>query len=143
VVAGADVDRIRSDARASGLAERVVAVPHRPATELFGAADLLVQPTYRDPCSLATLEALASGVPVLTTTANGAADALTRPEAGETLAVGDPIALADALRRWLAIVIAPPSRAEVAAAARACTTDRDAPTWLDGMVASLEEAATR
>jgi len=38
----------------------------------YGAADLLVHPTFYDACSLTVLEALVSGLPVLTSSANGA-----------------------------------------------------------------------
>jgi len=40
---------------------------------LLGDADLLLHPTWFDPCALVCLEALAAGVPVVTTTRNGAA----------------------------------------------------------------------
>jgi UDP-glucose:(heptosyl)LPS alpha-1,3-glucosyltransferase len=39
----------------------------------YGAADLLVHPTFYDACSLTVLESLASGLPVITTVVNGAA----------------------------------------------------------------------
>lgn len=143
VVAGADGERVRSEARASGIADRVVALPHRPAAELFGAADLLVQPTYRDPCSLATLEALASGVPVLTTTANGATDAIVDPAAGESVDAGDARGFGRALRTWLERIADPAQRGAASRAARACTADRAADDWLDRLVVSLERAARR
>lgn len=38
---------------------------------LYAAADVLVHPTFYDPCSLVCLEALAMGVPVITTPQNG------------------------------------------------------------------------
>jgi UDP-glucose:(heptosyl)LPS alpha-1,3-glucosyltransferase len=38
----------------------------------YAGADILVHPTFYDPCSLVVLEALASGVPVITTRYNGA-----------------------------------------------------------------------
>jgi UDP-glucose:(heptosyl)LPS alpha-1,3-glucosyltransferase len=38
----------------------------------YGAADLLVHPTFYDACSLTVIEALSSGLPVLTSSANGA-----------------------------------------------------------------------
>jgi hypothetical protein len=43
----------------------------------YAAADLAVQPTFYDACSLATLESLASGLPVVTTRANGGSELLT------------------------------------------------------------------
>jgi len=41
--------------------------------KIYSACDCLVHPTYYDACSLVVLEALASGTPVITTSANGAA----------------------------------------------------------------------
>lgn len=43
----------------------------------YAAADIAVQPSFYDACSLATLESLASGLPVVTTRANGASELLT------------------------------------------------------------------
>ena len=48
----------------------------------YGAADLLVHPTFYDACSLTVLEALASGLPVITTASNGASEAVTNGESG-------------------------------------------------------------
>jgi UDP-glucose:(heptosyl)LPS alpha-1,3-glucosyltransferase len=42
----------------------------------YFAADFLVHPTFYDPCSLVVLEALACGLPVVTTRANGASELL-------------------------------------------------------------------
>lgn len=42
----------------------------------YGASDLLIHPTFYDACSLTVLEALASGLPVITTSLNGASGIL-------------------------------------------------------------------
>lgn len=42
----------------------------------YAAADVYLHPTYYDPCSLVVLEALASGLPVITTVHNGAGELL-------------------------------------------------------------------
>jgi UDP-glucose:(heptosyl)LPS alpha-1,3-glucosyltransferase len=42
--------------------------------EAYFAADFLVHPTFYDPCSLVALEALACGLPVITTQYNGASE---------------------------------------------------------------------
>jgi len=55
---------------------------------VYAAADLLLQPTFFDPCSLTTLEALASGLPVVTTRYNGAGELMTDGEEG--FVVEDP-----------------------------------------------------
>ena len=54
----------------------------------YGAADLLVHPTFYDACSLTVLEALASGLPVITTASNGAGGIIT--EGQEGFVISDP-----------------------------------------------------
>ncbi len=44
----------------------------RDPERYYGAADLLVHPTFYDACSRVVLEALSSGLPVITTRSNGA-----------------------------------------------------------------------
>ena len=44
------------------------------AEEYYSAADVYVQPTLYDPCSLVVLEALSSGLPVITSSCNGAGE---------------------------------------------------------------------
>jgi UDP-glucose:(heptosyl)LPS alpha-1,3-glucosyltransferase len=48
----------------------------------YGAVDILVHPTFYDACSLTVLEALASGLPVVTTSSNGASGVLSHGEDG-------------------------------------------------------------
>ncbi len=48
----------------------------------YGAADLLVHPTFYDACSLTVLEALASGLPVITTSSNGASGIIAQGKNG-------------------------------------------------------------
>ena len=48
----------------------------------YGAADLLVHPTFYDACSLTVLEAIASGLPVITTSSNGASGVMTQSFGG-------------------------------------------------------------
>lgn len=76
-------------------------------TSFYNDADVLVHATRWDACSLATLEAMACGVPVVTTVRNGAADAIADGLSG--FVVADPeddaaiaarlAELADATRR--------------------------------------------
>lgn len=67
---------------------------------LFAAADVLVAPTWYDPFSNACLEALSAGLPVITTPANGFSEILEPGVHGETVPVGDALALAEALEKW-------------------------------------------
>ncbi len=55
------------------------------AEKYYGAADLLAHPTFYDACSLTVLEALASGLPVITTSSNGAHGVLRHGEDGWVL----------------------------------------------------------
>lgn len=65
----------------------------------YAAADISVQASFYDACSLATLESLASGLPVVTTRTNGAAELITPGSDGIVLDdPSDVTALADALR---------------------------------------------
>ena len=48
----------------------------------YGASDFLVHPTFYDACSLTVLEALASGLPVITTHSNGASGIITQGQEG-------------------------------------------------------------
>jgi alpha-1,6-mannosyltransferase len=65
----------------------------------FASADLVIQPGPYETFSLATLEALATGSPVVTADAGGAAE-LAREFGGETFASGSAGALAEAILRW-------------------------------------------
>ncbi len=51
--------------------------PVDDAVPYYAAADVYVQPTFYDPCSLVVLEAWASGLPVITTRFNGAGELMT------------------------------------------------------------------
>lgn len=65
----------------------------------YAAADIAVQPSFYDACSLATLESLASGLPVVTTRANGASELLTPDDAIVLDNAADVATLTAMLRR--------------------------------------------
>lgn len=90
-------------ARKLGLSEEVVFAGSTDEPEkYYGAADLLVQPTFYDACSLTVLEALASGVPVITTSSNGASGIITPGQEGFVLsAPRDSRALAERISFFL------------------------------------------
>jgi UDP-glucose:(heptosyl)LPS alpha-1,3-glucosyltransferase len=50
--------------------------------DAYWSSDFFVQPTYYDPCSLVVLEALACGLPVITTEQNGAGELMTDGKEG-------------------------------------------------------------
>jgi len=57
----------------------------RDLERYYASADILVHPTFYDPCSLVVLEALASGLPVITTISNGAGGIVTAGQEGFVL----------------------------------------------------------
>jgi UDP-glucose:(heptosyl)LPS alpha-1,3-glucosyltransferase len=68
----------------------------------YRAADFFVLPTRHDPCSLVVLEALAMGLPVISTAFNGACEIMTDGRHGFVLAdPADVGALSGAMRRLL------------------------------------------
>jgi glycosyltransferase involved in cell wall biosynthesis len=102
------VERVRRQAAAAGLADRVHLAGARTGPDLdaaYAAADLLVVASRGETYGMVVTEALARGVPVLAYQTNGLPEALgqapdgTRP--GLLVPPADPAALAAALRRWL------------------------------------------
>ncbi len=78
--------RYRRLAKRIGVSDLVLFLGHVGTVEQFYAAsDIYVHPTFYDSCSLTVLEALASGLPVITTRFNGAADAILSKEGGEVI----------------------------------------------------------
>jgi UDP-glucose:(heptosyl)LPS alpha-1,3-glucosyltransferase len=74
-------------ARRLGVAHRVHFAGFCPdMRNSYFAADFLIHPTFYDPCSLVALEALACGLPVITTRVNGASELLSPPREGYVLA---------------------------------------------------------
>jgi UDP-glucose:(heptosyl)LPS alpha-1,3-glucosyltransferase len=74
-------------ARRLGVADRFRFLGHRPdPRDAYFAADFLVHPTFYDPCSLVALEALACGLPVVTSRFNGASELYPTPDAGRVVA---------------------------------------------------------
>src|SRR5262249_4301700 len=126
-------------ARALGVGGRFLFAGYRSEIgRAHSAADFLVHPTFYDPCSNVVLEALACGLPVVTSRFNGAAELLHPPAEGYVIA--DPHDHAG-LAWCIEQLLDPARRAEAAAAAR-----RTAAAWrfddhYAGLVRGLEDAA--
>ena len=93
--------RLRGYQRAAGRLGAAGAVtfigPVDDAVPYYAAADAYVQPTFYDPCSLVVLEALASGLPVITSCHNGAGELMAEGLEGHILS--DPADVDELLGR--------------------------------------------
>ena len=83
-----------------GVADRVVFHPPTASPQdFYRQADFFVLPTRHDPCSLVVLEALAMGLPVISTAYNGACEVMSHGTHGFVLKdPADVGTLADAMR---------------------------------------------
>ena len=71
------------------------------STALYAAADIFLLPTIYDPFSNACLEALAAGVPVITTRANGFSEIIEEGKHGSIIEEPDDfVAMREALHYW-------------------------------------------
>jgi UDP-glucose:(heptosyl)LPS alpha-1,3-glucosyltransferase len=76
-------------------------VPRSEMPHAYAAADLLAFPTLYDPSANACVEALAAGLPVITTRQNGAAELITEGLNGSVVATPDSThALTAAIAHW-------------------------------------------
>ena len=102
VVGDGDADVYRREAEALGVGRRVhftgpVDIPE----DYYAAADLLVLPTRSDPWGIPVIEAMAAGVPVVTTAAAGSASTAVRAGAAVIVPARSPERLADAIGELL------------------------------------------
>jgi UDP-glucose:(heptosyl)LPS alpha-1,3-glucosyltransferase len=68
---------------------------------LYRAADIFLLPTVYDPFSNACLEALAAGLPIITTTANGFSEIIESGRQGTVIERADDVeAISEALQFW-------------------------------------------
>lgn len=83
LLTGSDPTPYRALAEREKVADRLIFHPHSKRVEVFfAAADAFVFPTVYDPYGLVISEAMASGLPVITSRAAGAAELITPGEDG-------------------------------------------------------------
>ncbi len=104
-----------------GLADRIQYVGATASPErLYAAADIFCFPSYYDPCANVVLEALACGLPVITSTSNGSGEIITQGREGYVVDPDDAPALGRAMLR----LFNPDRRAAASRAARALAEAR-------------------
>lgn len=103
VAGNGDIARYSRYARKQGVESRIIFLgPVADMAGLYPAADVALHPTFHDSCSLSTLEAIAAGLPVITTAFNGAADFIDHEKDGIILPSAHcPFLLATAIRHML------------------------------------------
>jgi len=86
IVGRGQIGRYRRVARRLGVSDRALFLgPVKEMEQYYAASDIYVHPTFYDSCSLTVLEALASGLPVITSRFNGAADAFLSDRGGKVI----------------------------------------------------------
>ena len=102
VVGGGDGDPFRAEAERQGLSHRVHFLgPTIDAGPWFAAADVFVLPTREDVWAMVVIEAMASGLPVITTAGAGASAVVEESRAGIVVAEPQPAKVAAALTSLL------------------------------------------
>ena len=104
----------------------------------YAASDVLLYPSFYDPCANVTFEALASGIPVITTRRNGASEVITDGQQGWTVSHPDQV---EAMARHLAALTDEARLADMKAAARALAEDHPMSGKLADIEAVLKEAS--
>jgi glycosyltransferase involved in cell wall biosynthesis len=119
VIAGnGDVDSFRQQATALGIADRVTFpgwIGPEDAQALLGSADVFVLPSYNEGLPVAVLEAMAAGVPVVTTRVGAIPDLGIDGEAGFIV---DPGSIEDLADRLAVLVDSPTLRSQFGSTGR-------------------------
>jgi UDP-glucose:(heptosyl)LPS alpha-1,3-glucosyltransferase len=141
VLGGGSPWRYRRLARSLGVGNEVTFLGSRPdSIPALAAADVLIHPTHYDACSLVVLEALASGLPVVSTRSTGVDELMT--DGVEGFLVSDPSeteAMVDRAGRLLD----PGLREEMGRAARRLALKHPFSHNCDAIEAVYIEAAAR
>jgi glycosyltransferase involved in cell wall biosynthesis len=127
--AGPDRDALRRLAQRHGVEGQVeFRGAESTADRLLGTIDALVVASRNEPFSLAVLEALAAGVPVIAADSGGTVDQIRPGVNGELYPTGDAAGLAALLARWVA---QPPAWDRAAIRASTVPIDRVAAQWAE------------
>ena len=109
-------------ARQLGVSDRAIFLGHREdVADLLAACDMVALPSLYEGSSLAILEAMAAGRPIVASRIPGTDELIADGETGLLVAPGQPAALAAALRK----VLSEPELGEALAAAARARFERD------------------
>lgn len=139
VVGKEDTQKYQRIAAQLGIADRVdFAGPTTDPASEYRNADFFVLPTRHDPCSLVVLEALAMGLPVISTRFNGACEIMTDGEHGFVLTAPNDI---DALSNAMKKLLDPQIRSKMSAACLALRPTLSYEHHLDRLIQIYEQSA--
>jgi glycosyltransferase involved in cell wall biosynthesis len=111
-------------------------VPHHDIPRLYAQTDVFILPSLIEGFALVLLEALASGLPIISTRHTGAIELVTDPLLGCIIEAGSVEAIEAALRHYLA---QPPERRQVRAVAAALAQPFSWTSYGDRWAALLQE----
>jgi glycosyltransferase involved in cell wall biosynthesis len=101
---GNDEQQLRRRAEQLGLGDKVQflgGLDRNVVLERYRSADVFVLPTNSESCSMALLEAMSSGLPIISTRVGGNPYLVKDGENGLLVEPGDAVALADAIRQLI------------------------------------------
>ncbi len=138
IVAGKDgIYRYREMAKSLGVERNILFLgPTQRARELYATSDLFALPTIYDPFSNACLEAMATGIPVLTTRTNGIAELILDQQNG--FLIQDPMDPGEISEKVLAF-FASPEKTSLREKARNTSLALDLDSILNRMINLYEE----
>ncbi len=133
VIGRGDSRRWHVRAERMGIASLVTFVgPSDRVPMFYHAADLLVHPTYYDPCSRVVLEGLAAGLPCISTSWDGASEMIVDGENGFILSdPNDVSAFADRVDRILDLSLRPAVGDSASSIMDRCSMAQHAANMLD------------
>jgi glycosyltransferase involved in cell wall biosynthesis len=128
-------DQLEADARARGLADRVRFLGwRRDLTTIYGATDVFVITSKNEGTPVALIEAMAAGVPGVSTDVGGVRDVIVDASAGRVVPPDDARALAEAI---VELLNAPAVRQAIGGAARRTALERFGFSRLTADIAAL------
>jgi UDP-glucose:(heptosyl)LPS alpha-1,3-glucosyltransferase len=140
VCGGRSVGPFRRMTRSLGLDDSVRLVGfYDDVRDAYHGSDFFVSPTYYDPCSLVVFEALACGLPVITTACNGAGELMTDGREGYVVTAPDALGELTAALEHMADDEA---RAAMSVHARALGREQSLDRHVERLVKVFETAAS-
>jgi len=112
--AGAELPSIQAEVQSLGLADRCIflgSVPNREIQELYGVADIFLHPTYNEGFPRVVIEAMAAGLPIVSTDAGGTRELMGNTQSGLIVSRDEPQAFAHCLEK---MIMDPVLRAQLA-----------------------------